>query len=52
MLAEEQQWNYLTHCWEDKKVHTFLKSQNENEDEVLLLLVVVAVAVVHTDQIL
>ena len=25
ILLEEQQWNYLTHSWEDKGVHTFLK---------------------------
>ena len=26
ILLEEQQWYYLTHSWEDKGVHTFLKS--------------------------
>ena len=25
ILLEEQQWYYLTHSWEDKRVHTFLK---------------------------
>ena len=23
ILVEEQQWYYLTHCWENKEVHTF-----------------------------
>ena len=23
ILLEEQLWYYLTHCWEDKGVHTF-----------------------------
>ena len=26
ILPEEQLWYYLTHSWEDKKIHTFLKS--------------------------
>ena len=25
ILQEEQYWYYLTHSWEDKEVHTFLK---------------------------
>ena len=25
ILLEEQQWYYLTHSWEDKRVHTFPK---------------------------
>ena len=25
MLVKEQQWYYLIHIWEDKRIHTFLK---------------------------
>ena len=25
ILLEEQKWYYLTHGWEDKGIHTFLK---------------------------
>ena len=28
ILEEKQQWIYLTHCWEDKRVHAFRKDFN------------------------